>query len=102
MSGFVVVGKTSEVPEGQMKLFVVNGFAVAVANVGGKFHAFQDECTHQTCSLAEGDLEGGTVVCLCHNAEFDVSSGEPLAGPATRPVPIFETQVEGDDLQVAL
>ena len=102
MSEFVVVGKADEVSAGEMKTFDVDGYAVTVANVGGELRAFQDECTHQTCSLGEGDIEGENVICVCHSAEFDTRTGEPRSGPATVPVPVFEVRVEGDDIQVAL
>lgn len=102
MAGFVTIGRAGEVAEGEMNVFKVDGYAVAVANVGGALHAFQDECTHQTCSLAEGDIEGDSVVCVCHNAEFDIRSGAPLSGPATVPVPVFEVREENGELQVRL
>jgi len=97
-----MVGRASEIPDGEMKVFTVSGYDVTVANVGGTFRAFQDGCTHQTCSLAEGDLEGNVVVCLCHNGEFDVATGAVVGGPPPAPIPVYEVRVEGDDLQVAL
>ena len=102
MSEFVTVGRAGEVASGEMKIFKIDGYAVVVANVGGTLHAFQDECTHQTCSLGEGDLEGDSIVCVCHNAEFDIHSGEPISGPATVRVPIFEVREENGELQVAI
>jgi len=99
---FTAIGRAGEVPDGEMKVFEIDGYAVAVANVGGTLYAFQDECTHQTCSLGEGDVEGNAVVCLCHNAEFDIRSGEPLSGPATMPVPVYEVREENGELQVAI
>ena len=99
---FMTIGRAGNVSEGEMRVFRIDGYAVAVANVGGTLHAFQDECTHRTCSLGEGDIEGNAVVCLCHNAEFDMASGEPLSGPATVPVPVFEVREENGELQVAL
>lgn len=98
----MTVGSAGEVPVGEIRVFDVDGYAVAVANVGGILHAFQDECTHQTCSLGEGDIEGDSIVCLCHNAEFDMSSGEPLSGPATVPIPVFEVREDNGDLQVSI
>jgi nitrite reductase/ring-hydroxylating ferredoxin subunit len=102
MAEFITVGMAGEVPAGEMKTFEINGYAVTVANIDGEFRAFQDECTHQTCSLGEGDIEGSNVICVCHNAEFDIRTGEPQSGPATVAVPVFEVRLEGDDIQVAL
>jgi nitrite reductase/ring-hydroxylating ferredoxin subunit len=78
----------------------VGGTRIAVANVSGIFYAFEDTCTHEHCSLAEGDLEGTTVTCMCHGAQFDVRSGAVLAPPALLPVKAYRTRVAGDALQI--
>lgn len=99
---FVSVGPAGDIGPGEMRAYQVGGEDVAVANVGGSFHAFGDTCTHAGCSLAEGDLDDTTVTCVCHGSEFDVTSGEVLAGPAVEPVPTFAVTVEGDDLRIGL
>ena len=100
MAGFVVVGRAEDLEEGGMRAFDVQGTTIAVANVAGTFHAFDDTCTHRQCSLAEGDLEQSTVTCPCHGSEFDVASGEVLEGPAREPVETYEVRVEGDNLEI--
>ena len=83
-----------------MRAFDVKGPTIAVAKVGGAFHAFDDTCTHRKCSLAEGDLHESTVICPCHGSEFDVESGEVLRGPAKEPVETYEVRVEDGNLEV--
>jgi 3-phenylpropionate/trans-cinnamate dioxygenase ferredoxin component len=100
MAEFVAVSGAGDLGEGEMRAFDVRGTKIAVANVGGAFHAFDDTCTHMGCSLAEGDLEETTVICPCHGSEFDVTSGAVLRGPAKEPVETYETRVEGGDLEV--
>ncbi len=101
MAEFVKVARADELGEGEMQAFEVQGATIAVANVAGSFHAFDDTCTHEECSLAEeGELEETTVICGCHGAEFDATSGEVLEGPATEPVGSYEVRVEGDDIEV--
>ncbi len=100
MGEFTNVAKSQEVGEGEMAVFDVGGQRVAVANVGGSFHAFGDICTHQHCSLADGELEGKTVTCPCHGIQFDVTTGEVLNPPATEAVAVFPLQVERDEIQV--
>jgi nitrite reductase/ring-hydroxylating ferredoxin subunit len=97
---FVTAITTSEIPAGGITAIDVRGTRVAVANVGGTYYAFDDTCTHEQCSLAEGDLAGTTVTCMCHGAEFDVRTGHVLAPPATLPVKSYRTRVEGDALQI--
>src|SRR5215210_3897437 len=100
MAGFVVVGRVEDLAEGGMGAFDVRGVRIAVANVSGTFHAFDDTCTHVGCSLAEGDLEETTVICPCHGSEFDVRSGAVLQGPARKPLATYETRREGGNLEV--
>jgi nitrite reductase/ring-hydroxylating ferredoxin subunit len=97
-----VVAKVGDIPEGEIRAFEIGGEDVAIANVDGSFFAFNDECTHAGCSLAEGDLDGTTVTCACHGSEFDVTSGDVLGGPAMEPVDSYEVTVEGDDIRVEL
>jgi nitrite reductase/ring-hydroxylating ferredoxin subunit len=100
MPEFATVGPSADLSEGEMRAFEVGGRRVTVARVGGRLHAFDDTCTHRRCSLAEGDLEEGAVICPCHGSRFDVATGVVLNPPATEPVRTYPVQVDGDDLQV--
>ena len=93
--------KTSGIPVGAIVAVDGRGTRIAIANVGGTYYAFDDACTHEQCSLAEmGDLAGTTVTCTCHGSEFDVRTGKVLAPPATVPVKVYATHVEGDALHI--
>ncbi len=102
MAEFTAVGSTDDVPEGELRQFQVGGEDVAVANVEGELHAFSDVCTHQQCSLSDGDLDGTTVTCPCHGSEFDVTSGDVLNGPATEPVQTFEVSTDDGQLRIGV
>jgi 3-phenylpropionate/trans-cinnamate dioxygenase ferredoxin component len=99
---FVTVGKAADVPVGTIAAFDIKGERIAVANVRGTFYAFDDTCTHEFCSLAEGELEDATVICPCHQGEFDVRTGEVLALPPPSPVKTYQVRTEGGDLQIAV
>ncbi len=79
--------------EGELVAVEHEGVSVAVARLAGELHAFDDTCPHAGCSLAEGELEGHTVVCPCHMAAFDVATGEVLDGPAPSGVATWEVTV---------
>jgi nitrite reductase/ring-hydroxylating ferredoxin subunit len=100
MAEFAAVFRADDLGEGEMRAFDVGGTKIAVANARGAFHAFDDTCTHMACSLAEGDLEETTVICPCHGAEFDVTSGAVLQGPARKPLATYITRLEGRNLEV--
>ncbi len=100
MAEFVGVSREDELGEGEMRAFEVRGTRIAVARVDGAFYAFGDTCTHMACSLVGGDLEETTVICPCHGAEFDVTSGAVLQGPARGPVETYRTRTGGGRLEV--
>ena len=95
--------KTSKISAGAIVAVDVRGMRIAVANVGGRYYAFDDACTHEQCSLTEmGELAGTTLTCTCHGSEFDVRTGKVLAPPATVPVKVYATRVEGDTLHIEI
>jgi nitrite reductase/ring-hydroxylating ferredoxin subunit len=94
VSDFVKIADTQDIPSGGMKLVDVNGQRVAVANVGGSFYAFSDECTHDGGPLSEGDLEGEIVTCPWHFSRFNVTTGEIVESPAEEVVLTYELKVE--------
>ena len=101
----VEVGKTTDVPEGEVRRFVANRIEIAVANLGeGIFLAVDDICSHAEASLSEGevDVEDETIECPRHGSVFDLRSGRPRSLPATLPVVTFTVKVEGDALLIEL
>jgi 3-phenylpropionate/trans-cinnamate dioxygenase ferredoxin component len=91
----IALGALPEVGEGEMvSLRPTHGIPVAIARVEGEFLAFDEMCTHRTCSLVRGDLEGRVVACPCHGAEFDVGTGAVVLGPAERPLRTYRVTVE--------
>ena len=96
------VGSLAEVPEGELRSFDLPGLRVAIAHVENDLYAFGDECTHEGCSLAEGKLgdQEDTVVCPCHQSEFDLATGEPVEGPAVDPLPVYTVRVTDEWIEV--
>ena len=86
---------------GEVLVVVIDGIDVAVTNIGGTVHAFDDTCTHRSCPLSEGAIDCSGVTCPCHKSRFDLLSGMPLNGPATEPVRIRLVTVEGDRVLIA-
>jgi 3-phenylpropionate/trans-cinnamate dioxygenase ferredoxin subunit len=102
MSGWHTVAHLDEVPEGSLHGVEVDGTKVMLANVGGRFYALHDQCSHEEFALSSGDLAGNQVTCVLHGARFDLETGAPRALPAVKPVRTFETRVEGTEVQVRL
>jgi nitrite reductase/ring-hydroxylating ferredoxin subunit len=102
MAEWVDVGTTGEIADGELNSYTAGERQLAIANVDGTLHAFDDTCTHQGCSLAEGELEETIVECPCHGSRFDIRTGEAVRGPATDPVDVFDVREAEGALQVLL
>ena len=100
MEQLTTVTAVDELGERELAAFPLTGKRIAIAKVDDAFYAFGDICTHQGCSLAEGELDGTTVTCPCHGSEFDVTTGEVLRGPAREPVRSYPVRVEDGLLRV--
>lgn len=102
MAEFHKIATTDEVAPGEVKQYVVEERPVALCNVDGELHAFEDICTHQFTHLSEGGMEGDRIKCPLHGAKFDVRTGVPTSLPAVKPVPKHEVKVEDGYVYVAL
>ena len=69
---------------------------VAVFNIAGRLCATEARCTHRGGPLSEGALDGSTVTCPYHGAQFNVCTGAVLRGPAREPIQTYRVFVEGD------
>ena len=98
----VTIAGGNDVPEGEIRGFEADGHPVAVANVGGTPRAFRNECTHQHCTLDDGELDDGIVICACHGSAFDLETGAVENPPATEPIAVYPVRAEGDDLVVSI
>jgi p-cumate 2,3-dioxygenase ferredoxin subunit len=67
---------------------------IAVYNLDGEFFATDDTCTHGEASLAEGDVEGGEIICPFHMGAFDIRTGEACVAPCVDPVKSYPVRIE--------
>ena len=102
MAEFHKLASADEVGPGEIKQYLVDDRFVALCNVEGEFHAFEDVCTHQFTHLSEGEFTDSEVKCPLHGAKFDVKTGAARSLPAVKPVPKHEVKVEDGNVYVAL
>ncbi|MEK7060753.1 MAG: non-heme iron oxygenase ferredoxin subunit [Patescibacteria group bacterium] len=90
-----------DLTNGMMKTVLVGNNKIALANIDGQIFAIDDTCSHKECSLGtEGALDGNVVICGCHGAKFDMSSGEVMSLPAVTNVRIYAVKIENGDVWV--
>ena len=79
---FIRAMRADEVAPGGMKAVELEGHEIVVCNCGGKYYAVQRRCGHMNAPLDMGTLDGTYLTCAMHCAQFDVTTGEALSGPA--------------------
>ncbi len=103
MENFVEVVKVDDVPPGTATVVEVKGIEIALVNSGGAFYAIGNECPHAGGPLGEGDLlEENQLECPLHGSVYDITTGEPVVGPADEPVPTYPVQVTNGIVKIAV
>lgn len=98
------IGASSEFPEGAVRKVQVGtakDAELAIARVNGQVYAVSNSCPHYGAPMNAGYLDRYRLACPWHIAEFDVRSGEMLAGPALMSLKSFKT-FEGSDGRVSV
>ncbi len=100
MTDFVTVATTDELATGERLVVEINRKWIAIFNIDGQYYAIEDMCTHDGGELADGELIGCEIVCSRHGARFDVRDGHVTRPPALIDVPVYETRVVGNEIQI--
>ena len=114
MGNFIAVCKADGVEASQMKEVAVQGRAVLIANVGGKYYAVAGRCPHLGGKLAQGKLEGTVITCPKHGSQFDITDGHVVRWlkstgmlskigkilKSERPLIAYKTKIEGGQVMV--
>ena len=91
--------KATDIAPGQIREIQLQRITIAVANVGGQFHAISNTCLHRGGPLGQGSLQGNVVTCPWHGWSFDVTSGK-VSPNQTVGVACYPVELRGDDVYV--
>ncbi len=97
-SGGVRLAALADIPVGG-GVILTEAAVVLTRTEGADVLAFSATCTHQGCTVAS--IEGGVIICPCHGSHFDLTTGEPVSGPASRPLPPIAIEIRGEDVFTA-
>ncbi len=98
---FTLVARLSELPPGRLKRVDLGGRLALLARVGDEVFAVDDDCTHISGALDQGELCEYALTCPIHLARFDIRDGRVLRGPAREPLPTYAVRLEGDLILIA-
>lgn len=100
MSDFVKVATKGDIPDGEMRSFMVGHDSIVVCNMNNEFFALADECSHDSAPISDGHLDGERVVCPRHGASFELRTGKVAGPPAVVGIDKYELKIEGEDILV--
>ncbi len=93
-----------EIESGSARRFDVGPHRIALVRIEDEFFALGDTCSHEDYSLSEGTVftEECELECWKHGSTFHLRTGQPCSLPATKPVPVYQVRVDGDDVVLEL
>jgi len=106
---YLKAADTAELKNGEKKKLVLEGSVLVLANVDGMYYALDNRCPHMGGSLADGALEGTSIVCPKHKTAFDLKTGRVTANGKLAFIPLkvdnvraYPVKVDGSDVLVGL
>lgn len=100
--GWSPLCRLDDLEEGTLQERLLGDEPLLVLRRGAEVTALSDVCSHLAGPLHEGEVVDGCVECPWHGSRFRLDDGSVARGPATAPVPAFETRVVGGEVQVRL
>ncbi len=97
-SSWKKVCSDAELVEGSPLLVRSGDEEVLLARLDGKVYAVGNKCPHYECPLNEGTLFGREIICKCHNARFDVTTGRMVSAPSLKDLPVYPVRLEAGEI----
>ena len=85
-----------EVRADQGLAVTVGRYEIVVARNGDEVFALENECSHASVALSEGEVADCQIECWLHGSMFDLRTGKPTNFPATEPVATFPVDVRAN------
>lgn len=92
--------RADELVSEAMEAFEIGSRRIVLYLVEGNVYATDNVCSHAFALLTDGWLEDGLVECPLHGAQFDVTTGAVVRGPADCPVQTFQTRINDGVVEV--
>lgn len=101
---FQFAAPVADLVDGEPFAATVADTEVVLVRIGEDIHCIRDLCSHGQVPLSEGDVDVDdvTIECYLHGSTFDLRTGVPQCLPATEPVAIYPTKIEGATVLVEL
>jgi len=97
---FTAVLPAGELAEATPTKVMLGTTALVVVRRGDLVFALKETCSHAGGPLAQGTVEGYTVVCPWHASAFRLSDGAVRHGPATTRQVAYRARINADQVEV--
>jgi len=97
---FSTVISESEVGEDKPVGADYKGTPVVLVKRGSQIYALDGTCSHLGGPLAEGKLQGDTIVCPWHGSQFSILDGHVENGPSVHPQPCLEVRIKNGQVEI--
>jgi nitrite reductase (NADH) small subunit len=89
----VAIGPLTQIPPGEGRNFLLSDLMVAVFHTrDGTVYATQAECPHKNGPLADGLIDGHTVICPLHDRAFAFATGAGIGNDCA--ITVYPTQID--------
>ena len=99
---FLEIAPVDELPEGERLFVEIGGKPIVLFKIAGQFFSIADICSHDDGPVGEGRLDGYTITCPRHGAQFDVRNGKVLQMPAVVDIPAYPVRVVDGMIQLGV
>ena len=89
----------TDVPDGETRVFDVDGHSVFVSRFGDRVTCFENACAHMGMAMDGGEIADGFITCPYHQFQYSLVSGECLTAPEVQLQP-HGVRVVGDRIEV--
>lgn len=89
-----------QLEDGAPRRVEVAGVGVVLFRDGEAIIAVGERCPHLGAPMADGWIDRGRLVCPWHGSQFERTTGKPLRGPATAPLPCYQARVREGAIEV--
>lgn len=99
---YVEIAPASELPNDERLFVEIEGKPIVIFNIAGQYFSIADVCSHDDGPVGEGQLDGFSITCPRHGAQFDVRTGKVLQMPAVVDIPAYPVRVVDGMIQLGV
>jgi 3-phenylpropionate/trans-cinnamate dioxygenase ferredoxin subunit len=99
---YVEIEPASELPSGERLFVEIGDKPIVIFNIAGQYFSIADVCSHDDGPVGEGQLDGYSITCPRHGAQFDVRTGKVLQMPAVVDIPAYPVKIVDGTIQIGI